>query len=254
MNNVLIEPLRVFNRNLKFRGVLSNKCVDILGNGPSLRDYKDDKGLNFIITCNEFHKTHLFNKIQSNLHLLVDPLYWLDPETHLVPVLKALIKLSIRPTILTNIRVLEFIVSSKTYQGVFRWVFIDFTEIGEYGFDISRPIKRIGQNVINIGIIFALFGSARSIRLFGVDMEILDMTEQMYLANWNWDHCWGKSDGDEGLKESFVKQGLGWKNLKDCISRMIFEFLLLKSMVDKEGCKVINMNKNSRLNVFEKIA
>lgn len=254
MNNVVIDPLRVFKRNLEFRGSLSEKCVDVLGNGPSLRDYKDNEGLNFVITCNEFHKSHLFNKVHQNLHLLVDPVYWLESETYLVPVLEELIKLSIRPIILTNIRVLEFIASSKIYQGVFRWVFIDFTEIGEYGFDLSRPVKRIGQNVINIGIVFALFGSARSIRLFGVDMEILDMTEEMYLANWNWDHCWGKSDGDEGLKASFVKLGLDWINVKDCISRMNFEFRILKAMVDKEGCKVINMNKNSRLKVFENIA
>ena len=254
MNNISIDPLRVIKRNLEFKGILSGRNVDILGNGPSLRSFKESVPSNFLISCNEFHKTHLYGRVNPDLHLLVDPVYYLEPEKFLVPVLNSLINISDCPVILANIRVLQFVVSSVQYQGAFRWLFIDFTEEGEFGYDLSRPIKRIGQNVINLGIIFALFGSANYIRLFGVDMDILDMTEEMYFSDWNWNHSWQKSEADEGLKTGFEGMGLGWGDLKKAILRMNFEFNLLKVMVDKAGCQVVNMNQYSKLNVFKKIS
>ena len=76
---VLHKPwVTILNKNLSYRNKYDGDTCFILGNGPSL---KYETRLNelknqTVFTVNQFYRSELFNQIEPNFHVMLDPLFF----------------------------------------------------------------------------------------------------------------------------------------------------------------------------------
>ena len=237
-----ISHENILRKNKKIQNLYPNETLHILGNGPSLGKVDLKKIANgFSVCVNEFYLIEKLNTFNPNFIVLADPLYYEEPDKYSQPLLDHLGLNISKTTLLAPIEFIEIMrKNERLYKKVDNYYY-DFDNSKEYSFDISKKIKPIAQNVLNICIILGVFCGFKNIYLHGIDHDILSMSKEMFENDWNWPHAYSeKKENNIGLKTSLQKYGIGWPGLKDIQLRMINQYSILKEICTANNVKILN--------------
>ena len=178
-NEAIISPAPELIENAKFINSHEGEECFILGNGPSLKRVNLDKLKDkYVITCNMFTKVAGYEKVHSNIHVVIDDAFFQKrqefsiEEKELMEIWKKICDMQI--PVFVPLSAKEFITTNAIdkateiyYLDILRFELPD--RFGnELKVDISKPINSY-TNVVQFSIVLALNMGFKKINLLGCD-------------------------------------------------------------------------------------
>ena len=191
-------------KNKEFQNKYSGKRCFIIGNGPSLN--KQDLSLlkdEYVFTVNQMMRDKRFEQLQSNFHIIADPLYFnldLENEYHkkIIELLKKIKTINNSPECFFPIQAKQFIDKLELDLPI-HYFFFGCNMYEGYRKKINYAKSVPGFfNVVQFAITLAIYCGFSEIYLIGCDMTGYREVEENAYGNYEEDkHCYHLSEEEK---------------------------------------------------------
>ena len=226
-----------FNDNLKLKNTFYNQTCYILATGTSI----NEKNLSFLqnkncISVSNFFTHTLIKDIDPIFHVFAPQHEPITRQEYKNWLMDSHNKLPEHCKLFLNTNDINLINNLNLERDIFQ-----YSSGGDYPIDICKEIPPF-QTVVQIAIYLAIYLGFNKIYLLGVDHDwLLNFNKSSHFYNENesvlvqsgYDEWKGKS-----MKEEFISHVKLWE--------------IYENIKDKFSGKIINLNKNSFLDVFDK--
>lgn len=232
----------------------------VIGNGPSLRNLDPMSLGKNILLCNRFClEYNKYEELEYRAYFLVDPLYSERFSDYSAPIIEKLcqrnsrtqasfitldkvaLEIKKRSKLKLDLERSGLILQSFAYQSTELPLQVDF----------KKPISRLGQNVINIMILFAINLGATTIFLHGIDHDILAFTKDEYEADCDIPHFYPEKSPKQSFKWRWEERGLTWNDLEIAKATMLRQYEIIRALAIDRGIRILNACPVSQLKVFD---
>lgn len=243
-------------RNIKLKNTKSSERCFVIGNGPSL----DLLDLNLLknedkIMVNHFYKSEELLKLQPNYWMLADPLFWIEEEIFLKPIVNVLETDLINTKLLIKDESLEYLNMDITGNDNIHYYHMGMGNDYEDSvakIDFTGKIPKFAQNVISTALMLSLDLGYKEIILLGCDHTWWNYSKEEIEGGVLPPHIYSQDRvGRKFGAETFKK--LGFSGTRESIERQKYEYLELNKNAENNNMKIYNATPGGYLDIFERI-
>jgi len=242
-NDILIK-----NKSLK--DIHKGRRCFIIGNGPSLKQQDLLLLKNEIkIVVSGFYNHKDCRKINPNYWLIIDPLFWTQPETFLKPIItfineKNLITKLFAPTEAFD-SIKKILISNLTTNFDIHYLKYDPAKNINDDINFSQSIIPYGQNVISVALMLSFYLGCNLVYLIGCDHSWWGWKRNDY-ENKHMSHFYAS----QSIPTS---QRLTYDALLSTIMVQKFQYLQLKKYAQKRRIQIFNGTNGGYLDLFQRV-
>lgn len=238
-------------KNKEFQNKYSGKRCFIIGNGPSLN--KQDLSLlkdEYVFTVNQMMRDKRFEQLQSNFHIIADPLYFnldLENEYHkkIIELLKKIKTINNSPECFFPIQAKQFIDKLELDLPI-HYFFFGCNMYESYRKKINYAKSVPGFfNVVQFAITLAIYCGFSEIYLIGCDMTGYREVEENAYGNYEEDkHCYHLSEEE---KKNVLHKGRTCEEYFNGFAHMFTDYRRLAEYAEQRNIKLINATEGGVL-------
>ncbi len=248
------------SKNKVFKNTHKGETCFIVGNGPSLKYERDLERLrdHFVFSVNQIYQSPLFQALNPNVHIMVDPLYFsLDKNDPVEADLSERMRLFHEQN--PNIAFFLPFQHAKAARAAGFSGTNDFFVFGHYKVypSYNKTIDLCGfapvyQNVIQVAIYIAFFMGFSRIVLLGVDQTDLlshyvKRGENDKIIN---GHIYESSEAEQKWQDKYYNVYDNCKYL-ELFANTFRIFKWIHNYAEKRHVKILNASKRTALDMFE---
>lgn len=248
----------ILNRNGKFKNIHEGQRCFILGNGPSLEKENLDLLKNEVIfTVNQLYKSDIFEKVNSNYHVIIDTNFFVYDESHLnrderVGKMKEFF--NSEKVVFLHHAGKNFISNLEVPTEHIHFVKpkLIFTDKFNEEIDLTHLIPQ-AQTVVQTAIYIAMYMGFKEIYILGCEMTgIL----QNYVKNDDVSfkkngHAYEYSENEKKDLKNLL-ENLGNEKLLWCFFRMFELFRKINEYSKRQEIVIKNLTTGGALDIFER--
>lgn len=232
----------------------SNRCF-VIGNAPSLNSLdlnkilKEDK-----IMVNSFYKKAELLDLKPNFWVLADPIFWLNEEELLYPILNVLDNSLVDTQLFIKDEALLLLERDIYHKdNVYFYNMNDSSDTINDDIDLTRAVPQFAQNVISPALMLAIYLKYEEIILIGCDHTWWGYSKEEIEQGIIHPHIYSKSERDKVHHVDFF-QSHGYEGVQETIERQKYEYMELDRVARRKGIKIINATNGGYLETFERVA
>ena len=245
---------KILKRNRELRDRHAGRRAFVIGNGPSLRS-QDLSWLRHEVTftVNSFHRAPVACDVASPYHVLADPVFWQEPQEHLLPVLQSFQDLSLPKTLFMPSLALPVLGRLNAGPAIDVRYF-HYDEAADQpavisDLDFTSGVPQFGQTVTICALMVALYMGCNPIYLIGCDHDWFAWRtpEEFHAANFP--HLY--SEPEETAKHSAE---FSFEQITHVVKVMRYQYTRLREYAQARGIAIRNATAGGHLDVFSRVA
>jgi hypothetical protein len=254
------NELKILKKNKKFSNIHYNKTCYILGNGPSISLVDNINILNdsLVFTVNQAYRAELFKKVNSNYHVMMDPLFFnlsddIEYQQESLELIRE-VRSSSKAKFIFPVDFKKNIIDKKIgfEDDIYIKTIYRIHESYRKKMQMHKYMPRI-RNVVQAAVYCAISMGIKEIVLLGVDMTgLLDsyIRRSDNIVEKKYRHSYTYTNNEKKrINEIHLTHNNAF--MLEAYSDMFNIYISIKKYCDRTDIKILNGTHHTALDIFE---